>query len=537
MSERGKGIGVANWVVSKASGFFDARLSRRSFIARTTLLGSAVAATGLAACTQQGSSYTRVTDCSSGLCRDGYTEFCCVINKGQNKCPSGTIAAGWWRADGSPYCSSGTRYYIDCNETCCGPTRSDGFCSGCSACRCAVGCDTRRVHCNYFRYGQCNSGTRIGPIACRMVSCTPPYNLGIGCSPSGAVDNATARHFADCAKYTPPPPPPPTASVLPLAGAIGIDDGGAGHLFTRFNDGTVRETHFDGSAWTAWQSLGNGVTSGIACETFAGKLFVITRRTSKQDFWYSTFDGTTWSAFASMGGVLFSDPATAVVNGYLFVFAEGGDGNIYFNRNDGTAWSGWTRLQRNQSSTASVAVLGTQLFVFTRENDYALWYRRLSAAPNTWDSRWVSLKGVLTSDPCAVTFNSGINVFVRGGNNGLYMQRYNGSSWAADFTSVPQAGAFASDPVAVVFANKIWVFGRTSSSDLRYLTYDGSSWSSVTVLGSGVDTDPVARVIGGQLYLQADSTSNTSLLWIHDGTNWGSVQDLGGTTAPVRARA
>ena len=44
MSEPSKGVAWGNWLVSKASGLLDAKLNRRSFIARTTLLGSAVAA-------------------------------------------------------------------------------------------------------------------------------------------------------------------------------------------------------------------------------------------------------------------------------------------------------------------------------------------------------------------------------------------------------------------------------------------------------------------------------------------------------------
>ena len=36
---------------------------------------------------------------------------------GTNSCPPGTIAGGWWKADGSSYCA-GPRYYIDCNATC-----------------------------------------------------------------------------------------------------------------------------------------------------------------------------------------------------------------------------------------------------------------------------------------------------------------------------------------------------------------------------------------------------------------------------------
>ena len=60
---------------------------------------------------------------------------------GINACPPGTFAGGWWKADGSEYCS-GPRYYIDCMGEChgCG-CGGGGFCPGCDGltCECALG--------------------------------------------------------------------------------------------------------------------------------------------------------------------------------------------------------------------------------------------------------------------------------------------------------------------------------------------------------------------------------------------------------------
>ena len=217
MSEPSKGVAWGNWLVSKLSGVLDAKLSRRSFIARTTLLGSAVAAGGVAVAACQPTPYQSLTGCPPGtLCLDGWTEFCCVINYGFNVCPTNTIPGGWWRADSSVYCYGAPRYYIDCNQVCCGPGVGGNLCAGCVPCRCAGDCNTRRVYCNYFRYGQCNTGIQfVGPIACRMVSCVPPYFLNIGCDLSGAVDNATANHAAYCATFPPPPPTTTTTTAPP----------------------------------------------------------------------------------------------------------------------------------------------------------------------------------------------------------------------------------------------------------------------------------------------------------------------------------
>ena len=57
----------------------------------------------------------------------------------------------------------------------------DGICdSKCWSCSCGTGssatCDQRRVCCNAFRYGQCNTQVKCsGGVHCRVVSCVAPY--------------------------------------------------------------------------------------------------------------------------------------------------------------------------------------------------------------------------------------------------------------------------------------------------------------------------------------------------------------------------
>ena len=123
-----------------------------------------------------------------------------------NACPPDSFWGGWWRADYSSFCN-GTRYYIDCMQYCCGPaTGYQNFCAGCQECRCAKGCDTRHIYCNYFRYGQCHTEiVATGPIACRVVTCVPPYAVDPACSTATLVDNSTAEHTSPC--ITTPPVP------------------------------------------------------------------------------------------------------------------------------------------------------------------------------------------------------------------------------------------------------------------------------------------------------------------------------------------
>lgn len=188
--------------------------TRRSFLRRTAMVSTAVAVAPVEYVLRPGSAYAAVCGCAGqsctcgSLCCDGYTEFCCTLT-GENVCPPGTIAAGWWKADGSRYCN-GPRYYIDCNATCrCGGGRfcPDGCANSPWGCGCANGdCNNRKAGCTSFRYGQCNQQVAtVGRIACRVVSCDPAVLVAGNCSPTLAVDNSTANHNKPCLQDTKPP--------------------------------------------------------------------------------------------------------------------------------------------------------------------------------------------------------------------------------------------------------------------------------------------------------------------------------------------
>lgn len=177
---------VAERVVARTAGFLSGGTSRRSFLAKTAVVGSALAVNPFDYVLKPGTAYGAVC----GTCGDGWTAFCCTINSGRNSCPPATFVAGWWKADGSAYCGGGPRYIIDCNATC--PTQ-------CS-CRCAgAACDGRRTCCNQFRYGQCNQQISCyGPVACRVAICTTPWTYDPACSTYTLTDNKTRDHGAAC---------------------------------------------------------------------------------------------------------------------------------------------------------------------------------------------------------------------------------------------------------------------------------------------------------------------------------------------------
>ncbi|MGH3665050.1 MAG: hypothetical protein ACRDU8_02965, partial [Egibacteraceae bacterium] len=173
--------------------------------------GSALVAAPATYILRPGSAHAAV--CGPGSeCGSGWTVFCCTINRGVNKCPPGTFVGGWWKADNSPYCCDSrgnrkARYIIDCQGRCtkCKTGCADGFCSSkcvnCSCQRCVDRgtCDNRRHCCNTFRYGQCHQEIGCsGPVACRMVTCTPPYKLYRSCKSTVLKDNRTRAHNAPC---------------------------------------------------------------------------------------------------------------------------------------------------------------------------------------------------------------------------------------------------------------------------------------------------------------------------------------------------
>ena len=195
---------IAQRAVDTVTGWLGRRTSRRGFLIRAGLLGTALAVDPKGYVLRPGTAYAAV--CGPGASAgSGWTVFCATINNGLNTCPPGSIAAGWWKADGASLCGGKARYIIDCNATCSRcttPGARAGICSSsCWSCSCQSGlpgtCDQRKVCCNAFRYGQCNQDVRqIGGVHCRVVSCRPPWEFE-ACSTAPATDNRTRDHNSD----------------------------------------------------------------------------------------------------------------------------------------------------------------------------------------------------------------------------------------------------------------------------------------------------------------------------------------------------
>ncbi len=210
-------------LIDRAGSAIATRTSRRGFLSRSALVGSAVVAAPSAYVLRPGSAYAAICRCNNqdcdcnSTCCDGYTEFCCTMT-GENTCPTDTVPAGWWKVDASSFCtasgSAGPRYYLDCNAIPagpCGPAGVTRLTNDCD-CTCADGdCNNRKACCTAFRYGQCNQQIScLGPIVCRVVTCTPPWRFDPTCTTATATDNNTRWHHRPCLER-----PTPDRGTLP----------------------------------------------------------------------------------------------------------------------------------------------------------------------------------------------------------------------------------------------------------------------------------------------------------------------------------
>jgi hypothetical protein len=535
-----KGIAFTNWLVSRTTRALERGTSRRGFLIGSAMVGSAVAV-GVAVdwAARPGSAYTYITNCASGLCTDGYTEFCCALTNGINTCPPDSFPGGWWRADSSSFCGGGTRYYIDCMQYCCGPPKNycQGgycFCESCQECRCAGDCNTRRVYCNYFRYGQCHQEIPTsGPIACRVVSCVPPYTIAeYLCSTAPAVDNSTAEHAPNCSANI-DPPTVPVAGVLPMTGAAVSSASGLVSVYVRGTDAHVWYRDFNGT-WGPWSGIGGAATSGIAVATVGTGAILAVRGIDNRAIWVNNRIGSTWTGWTSLGGVSRSDPIVVTDPTGVWLFVRGGDDALYGNRFDGSGWSGWIGFG-GRITSEPVGVYdapSTNTHVVARGSDNRVYARRFTAAGPVTD--WVAMGGVAASDPTVVSDAAGVLAFVRGLDLKLYGNRWiAGGGWTG-WGSL--GGLASSDPVAVADPTSTLVFVRGGDNAVWYNRLVGGLPLGWQPLQGCITADPIAALATPTLaYVFVAGLDHA--LWYGTFTSgtWSGWLPLSGALVPARA--
>ena len=193
-------MGLSERLAAAAGRLLERRTSRRGALVRATVAGAAFTVAPIRYLIRPGTAWAVIAprDCHPhALCNDGYTAFCCEIEQGANRCPANTYVAGWWKCTsytGHGICQAeGVRYYLDCNRH-----PHVVFPGGC---QCANGtCKERRVDCNQFRYGQCNTQV-VGTteVVCRLVICQNPATVGgWGCNATEMIDNNVCAHGSGC---------------------------------------------------------------------------------------------------------------------------------------------------------------------------------------------------------------------------------------------------------------------------------------------------------------------------------------------------
>ncbi len=227
-------------LVDAASRLIDNRTTRRGFLRRAAMVGTAIVAAPATYFLRPVTAYAAVvpSDCPPNEpCNDGWTDFCSNVH-GVNTCPPGSMIAGWWRAEGNTFCDGQSRYYMDCNASDCScGCSSSGTCSHtCTGFDCQCNhdnCGERKIGCTRFRYGQCNHQEPcMGPIICRVVTCVPPWEWDSSCTTTDAVSQVTYTHDAPGLHPDTTPKGPYTARPAVLTGATwqlrnGLTSGGS----------------------------------------------------------------------------------------------------------------------------------------------------------------------------------------------------------------------------------------------------------------------------------------------------------------------
>jgi peptidoglycan/xylan/chitin deacetylase (PgdA/CDA1 family) len=231
----------------------------------------------------------------------------------------------------------------------------------------------------------------------------------------------------------------------PAATSLG---NGVVHVFVRGSDGALwgRYTTNGGAYWSNWYKIGGQLLNGTgpAAYEFGGSrtgVFVTGTNNALYHIWTDfsgSWSSSSWSSWQNVGGYLTSSPAAASPSsGVINVYVRGSDGALWERSATygGVSWSTWSKVGGLLASGTGPTVCadGNGLNVFVQGTDGALWWKHYTSGSG-WGA-WLSLGGVLTSAPAAVSRSAGtIDVFVRGTNGSIWERSYN-SRWGA-WTSV-----------------------------------------------------------------------------------------------------
>jgi hypothetical protein len=289
--------------------------------------------------------------------------------------------------------------------------------------------------------------------------------------------------------------------------------------------------------WGAWSTVGGQLASGTgpaASAPDASTSDVFLQGTDNA-LWYTHHTSASgWTAWKSLGGGLTASPAAVSrPNGKIDVFVRGTDGALWTRAttNGGTSWGAWSKIGGQLLSGTGPAAYAwgdTRIGWFVTGTNGALFHMWKDSAGT---HNWQSLGGVLTASPAATSSASGaIDVFGRGTDNALWQRSYTSNGWSG-WKALGGQLASGTGPAACSWgAGRLDVFVQGTDNALWHRWYAGG-WSSWESLGGVLTASPAAAAASGSNRLDVFVRGTDNALWTRTYTGrWGGWTSVGGIT-------
>ncbi len=241
------------------------------------------------------------------------------------------------------------------------------------------------------------------------------------------------------------------------------------------------------------------------------------------------WNGTSWTGFASIGEGMASDPAVLVNGNALNVFARGANGQVYTAYNTGAGWTGWSSLgATTMKNNPRVVQYGSEVDVFSLGTDNQPYKDTWQAAAG-WGG-WASLGNYMDSSPAPVVYGSELDVVMRGGDNAIYKDTWNGSGWGG-FGSL--GCCLSGNPDVLQYGAELDIWSNAPGNHIWKRTWSGSAWGNWEDFGGTLNGDPDAMQYGDDMEVFARGSDGHmyTRFWSASGSYWSGWTSLGGTIA------
>jgi RHS repeat-associated protein len=342
---------------------------------------------------------------------------------------------------------------------------------------------------------------------------------------------------------------PASTTAIQVTGNGGVPAGATAAVVefgtSAANPGGALTAYADGGARPATTNLNYpGAGSGPAVSSWAANREDLFVHGADNAIWHKSWNGSTWSAWESLGPTIVSNPAAvARTTNAIDVFGLGSDGNIYQKSWNGTAWSAWASDGAPSAGIAAGSAPAVSSWnasredLFVRGADNAIWHKYWNGA--AW-SAWVSLGSTTVSNPAAVSQpgTTTIDLYGTGIDGAVYQKAWDGSAWTA-WTSVgaPTPGiAAGSAPATSAWSSQEDLFVRGADNAIWHKFRTGTTWSGWVNLGPTIVSSPAAVASPGTttIDLYGTGTDNNTYKKSYSG-GWTAWASTGAPSAKIAA--